>query len=66
MMLAHGFGCDQHMWRHVAPRFEDAFQVVLFDLAGAGDGLGIGRPHEILVRSEDAQAAREILNQGAA
>ncbi len=31
--------------------------------AGAGDGLGIGRPHEILVRSEDAEAAREILNQ---
>lgn len=34
--------------------------------AGAGDGLGIARPHEIMVRSEDAQAAREILNQGQA
>jgi sigma-B regulation protein RsbQ len=36
MLFAHGFGCDQHMWRHVAPRFEDAFKVVLFDHVGAG------------------------------
>jgi sigma-B regulation protein RsbQ len=36
MMFAHGFGCDQHMWRFVAPAFEDDFQVVLFDLVGAG------------------------------
>ena len=36
MIFAHGFGCDQHMWRHVAPRFEDDFQVVLFDHVGAG------------------------------
>ena len=34
--------------------------------AGAGDGLGIGGPHEIVVRSQDAQAAREILRQGQA
>lgn len=37
MLFAHGFGCDQNMWRHVAPRFEDRFQVVLFDHAGAGE-----------------------------
>ncbi len=36
IVFAHGFGCDQHMWRHVAPRFEDAFQVVTFDHVGAG------------------------------
>jgi sigma-B regulation protein RsbQ len=36
MVFAHGFGCDQHMWRHVAPRFEDRYQVVLFDHVGAG------------------------------
>jgi sigma-B regulation protein RsbQ len=36
MVFAHGFGCDQHMWRHVAPRFEDDFKVVLFDHVGAG------------------------------
>jgi sigma-B regulation protein RsbQ len=36
LVFAHGFGCDQHMWRHVAPAFEDDFRVVLFDHAGAG------------------------------
>jgi sigma-B regulation protein RsbQ len=36
MLFAHGFGCDQNMWRYVAPRFEDNHRVVLFDLVGAG------------------------------
>ena len=36
MMFAHGFGCDQHMWRFVAPAFEDRFRVILFDHLGAG------------------------------
>lgn len=36
MVFAHGFGCDQHMWRLVAPAFEDRFRVVLFDFVGAG------------------------------
>lgn len=36
MVFAHGFGCDQHMWRYVAPRFEDEFRVILFDHVGAG------------------------------
>src|SRR3954462_15926666 len=37
MVFAHGFGCDQNMWRFVAPAFEDEFRVILFDHAGAGD-----------------------------
>jgi sigma-B regulation protein RsbQ len=36
MVFAHGFGCDQNMWRHVAPAFEDRFTTVLFDHVGAG------------------------------
>ncbi|WP_182526140.1 alpha/beta fold hydrolase [Nocardioides dongkuii] len=36
MVFVHGFGCDQNMWRHVAPAFEDDFRVVLLDLVGAG------------------------------
>ncbi len=36
MMFAHGFGCDQHMWRFVAPAFEDAYRVIRFDHVGAG------------------------------
>ena len=36
MVFAHGFGCDQNMWRFVAPEFENEFKVVLFDHVGAG------------------------------
>src|SRR5687767_2834199 len=36
MMFAHGFGCDQNMWRLVVPAFEDAYRIVLFDHVGAG------------------------------
>ena len=36
MVFAHGFGCDQNMWRYVAPAFEPDFRVVLFDNVGAG------------------------------
>jgi sigma-B regulation protein RsbQ len=36
MMFAHGFGCDQNMWRYVSPAFEDKFRIVLFDHVGAG------------------------------
>ena len=36
MVFAHGFGCDQSMWRYVAPAFEDEYRVVLFDHVGAG------------------------------
>lgn len=36
MLFAHGFGCDQNMWRNVAPSFDDNFRTVLFDLVGAG------------------------------
>jgi sigma-B regulation protein RsbQ len=36
MIFAHGFGCDQNMWRFVAPAFEKEFTTVLFDHVGAG------------------------------
>src|SRR5579862_8827498 len=36
MMFAHGFGCDQNMWRFVQPAFENNFRTVLFDHVGAG------------------------------
>jgi sigma-B regulation protein RsbQ len=36
MMFAPGFGCDQNMWRHVAPEFADEYRIVLFDHVGAG------------------------------
>ena len=36
MLFAHGFGCDQNMWRSVWPAFADAYRVLLFDHVGAG------------------------------
>ncbi|OON66445.1 alpha/beta fold hydrolase [Hymenobacter sp. CRA2] len=36
MVFVHGFGCDQRMWRLVAPAFEARYRVVLLDLVGAG------------------------------
>ncbi len=36
MLFAHGFGCDQNMWRFVAPQFEEDYRVILFDHVGAG------------------------------
>lgn len=36
MVFAHGFGCDQNMWRFVAPAFEESFRTILFDHVGAG------------------------------
>jgi sigma-B regulation protein RsbQ len=36
MLFAHGYGCDQNMWRFIVPRFEDRYRIVLFDHIGAG------------------------------
>jgi sigma-B regulation protein RsbQ len=36
MLFAHGFGCDQNMWRHVAPAFAAEYRIVLFDHVGSG------------------------------
>ncbi len=36
MVCAHGFGCDQNMWRFVTPAFEDQYKIVLFDYVGCG------------------------------
>ena len=36
MMFAHGYGCDQDMWRRLLPYFRDDYKLVLFDHVGAG------------------------------
>src|ERR1700712_1583775 len=36
VMLAHGFGCDQNLWRLVTPKIAEHFRVLLFDYVGAG------------------------------
>jgi sigma-B regulation protein RsbQ len=36
MLLAHGYGCDQIMWRYLVPAFRNDYRMVLFDYVGAG------------------------------
>src|SRR5215213_2051821 len=36
MIFAHGYGCDQSMWRFITPAFEDRYKIVLFDHVGHG------------------------------
>jgi sigma-B regulation protein RsbQ len=36
LVFAHGYGCDQNMWRLMVPSFEDRYRTVLFDFTGAG------------------------------
>ncbi len=37
MIFAHGFGCDQNMWRWITPAFENDYRIVLYDHVGAGN-----------------------------
>jgi len=37
MIFAHGYGCDQNMWRLVTPAFQQDHKIILFDHVGAGD-----------------------------
>jgi sigma-B regulation protein RsbQ len=37
MVFVHGFGCDQNMWRLLAPHFAKTHQVILLDLVGSGN-----------------------------
>ncbi|MEX0660200.1 MAG: alpha/beta hydrolase [Balneolaceae bacterium] len=36
IMFAHGYGCDQNMWRFITPAFEKDFDIILFDHIGSG------------------------------
>jgi sigma-B regulation protein RsbQ len=36
MVFAHGFGCDQTMWRFLAPAYGERFRTITFDLVGSG------------------------------
>ena len=36
MLFAHGYGCDQTMWRFVVPAFEATHRTIVFDQVGSG------------------------------
>ncbi|MGI6873853.1 alpha/beta fold hydrolase [Amycolatopsis sp. 3B14] len=61
MVFAHGFGCDQAMWRLVTPAFEPDYQLVLFDYVGAGGSdLGAWRPERYATLDGYADDVLEI------
>ena len=61
MMFAHGFGCDQNMWRFVTPAFENDYKVVLFDYVGSGKSdLAYYRPERYAELDGYAQDVIEI------
>lgn len=37
LVFAHGFGCDQVVWRFMTPAFEARYRVIAFDLVGSGN-----------------------------
>ena len=36
MLLVHGYGCDQNMWRFITPQFKKDYKIILIDLVGSG------------------------------
>lgn len=36
LLFAHGFGCDQNMWRFITPGFENDYKIIVFDYVGSG------------------------------
>lgn len=36
MLMAHGYGCDQNMWRFITPAFSSKYKIILFDHVGSG------------------------------
>jgi sigma-B regulation protein RsbQ len=56
MVFAHGFGCDQNMWRFVTPAFEAEYRIVLFDYVGSG-GSDLGAYDPVRYGSLDGYAS---------
>ena len=64
LLFAHGYGCDQSMWRHITSAFEDRYKIVLFDYVGSGlsDVSGFDRNRYSTLRGY-AQDVNEILDE---
>jgi len=65
LVLAHGLGTDQRLWRELAPRLTDGHRVTLFDYLGSGgadrSAFDLGRYRELEAYAEDLIAlVREL------
>jgi sigma-B regulation protein RsbQ len=64
LILAHGFGCDQNMWRLVVPALAEHYRVVLFDHVGAGrSDLSAWRPERYSTLAGYAQDVLDICDE---
>ena len=36
MLFAHGFGCDQNVWRFIIAEFQEKYKLITFDYVGSG------------------------------
>jgi len=36
VLFAHGYGCDQNMWRLLVPELQEGSRIILYDLVGSG------------------------------
>ena len=63
MVFAHGFGCDQNMWRLMVPDFQARFRTVMFDLTGSGQSdLGAYDPNRYARLEAHARDVLDILD----
>ncbi|MEJ8757177.1 alpha/beta hydrolase [Pontibacter sp. H259] len=65
MVFAHGYGCDQNMWRFITPAFQEDYKIVLFDHIGFGQSddstYSIGIYHTLEAYADDVLAICEEL-----
>ena len=64
VMFAHGFGCDQNMWRFITPAFENDYKIILFDYVGAGKSdISAYEPERYTTLNGYAQDVLEIIDE---
>jgi sigma-B regulation protein RsbQ len=64
IVFAHGYGCDQNMWRFVTPAFKDKYKIVLYDHVGFGKSdLTAFHPQKYSSLDGYAQDLIEICNE---
>ncbi|HEY4556160.1 MAG TPA: alpha/beta hydrolase [Lysobacter sp.] len=62
LVFAHGFGCDQSMWRFVAPHYGDGYRTICYDLVGSGrSDLGAYAPERYAALQAHADDLVEIV-----
>lgn len=70
MIFAHGYGCDQNMWRFLTPAFEDRYRIILYDLMGSGkseiSGYDRKKYAQLEAHADDVIAILRALGRGPA